>query len=168
MELSPSWEAANCAATQELPSIYGTRRFITVFKRALHWCLSWAKSIHWCLSWARSIQSAPPHPIPSSSILIFSTHLRLGLLSGLFPSGFPTNILYAFSSPHSYYIPCPSNPHWLDHSNYTRRRVQVMKLLIMQFNQSAIRVEISMLSVMEMTGFYCRLHGEYKGYQRIK
>jgi hypothetical protein len=30
------------------------------------------------------------------SILIWSTHLRLGLHSGLFPSGFPTNILYAF------------------------------------------------------------------------
>jgi hypothetical protein len=25
-----------------------------------------------------------------------STHLRLGLPSGLLPSGFPTNILYAF------------------------------------------------------------------------
>jgi hypothetical protein len=25
-----------------------------------------------------------------------STHLRLGLPSGLFPSGIPTNILYAF------------------------------------------------------------------------
>jgi hypothetical protein len=25
-----------------------------------------------------------------------STHLRLGLPSGLYPSGFPTNILYAF------------------------------------------------------------------------
>jgi hypothetical protein len=25
-----------------------------------------------------------------------STHLRLGLPSGLFPSGFPTNILHAF------------------------------------------------------------------------
>jgi hypothetical protein len=45
MELSPSWEAANCAATQELPSIYQTRRFITVFTRALHWSLSWARSI---------------------------------------------------------------------------------------------------------------------------
>jgi hypothetical protein len=29
------------------------------------------------------------------NILILSTHLRLGLPSGLFPSGFPTNILYA-------------------------------------------------------------------------
>jgi hypothetical protein len=30
------------------------------------------------------------------SILILSTHLRLGQPSGLFPSGFPINILYAF------------------------------------------------------------------------
>jgi hypothetical protein len=36
------------------------------------------------------------HPISVRSILIFFTHLRLGLPSGLFPSDFPTNILYAF------------------------------------------------------------------------
>jgi hypothetical protein len=30
------------------------------------------------------------------SILILSTHLRLGLPSGFVPSGFPTNILHAF------------------------------------------------------------------------
>jgi hypothetical protein len=30
--------------------------------------------------------------------------------------------------PHSCYIPYPSHPPWLDHSNYTRRRVQVMQL----------------------------------------
>jgi hypothetical protein len=29
-----------------------------------------------------------------------STHLRLDLPSGLFPSGFPTNILYAFPATH--------------------------------------------------------------------
>jgi hypothetical protein len=42
-------------------------------------------------------QSSPHHPILSllRSILILPTHLRLGLPSGLFPSGFPTNILYA-------------------------------------------------------------------------
>jgi hypothetical protein len=33
-------------------------------------------------------------------------------------------------------MPCPSHPPWLDHSNYTWRRVQVMKLLIMQFSPS--------------------------------
>jgi hypothetical protein len=53
-------------------------------------------------------KSSPPIPILSQldpvhttssylrSILILSTNLRLGLPSGLFPSGFPTNIVYAF------------------------------------------------------------------------
>jgi hypothetical protein len=44
----------------------------------------------------RSSQSIPFHPISLRSTLILSTHQRLGLHSGLFPSGFPTNILYAF------------------------------------------------------------------------
>jgi hypothetical protein len=44
MELSPSWEAANCAATQELPSILWNP-FITMFTRVVHWSLSWARSI---------------------------------------------------------------------------------------------------------------------------
>jgi hypothetical protein len=35
------------------------------------------------------------NPISLRSILILPTHLRLGLPSGLFPSGFPTSILYA-------------------------------------------------------------------------
>jgi hypothetical protein len=41
-------------------------------------------------------KSKPSHPIPLRTILILSTHLRLGLPSGLLPSGFPTNIIYAF------------------------------------------------------------------------
>jgi hypothetical protein len=86
MELSPSREAANCAATQNFPTFYGTRRFITALTRALYWSLSFATSI----------QSPPSHPISLRSILILSTHLRFGLPSGLVPSGFPTNILYAF------------------------------------------------------------------------
>jgi hypothetical protein len=45
-------------------------------------------------------QSSPhrPEPISIRSILKLSTHLRLGLPSGLFPSGFPINNLYAFVS----------------------------------------------------------------------
>ena len=84
MEQSPSWEANQFAASQEIPRIHGTRRFITALTSARHLFLSWASSI----------QSIPPHPTSWRSILILPSHLRLGLPSGLFPSGFPTKTLY--------------------------------------------------------------------------
>ena len=65
-----------------------TRRFITALTSICHLSLSWASPI----------QSTYPHPTSCRCILILSTHLRLGLPSGLFPSGFPTKTLYA---PHS-------------------------------------------------------------------
>jgi hypothetical protein len=84
-------------------------------------------------SWARSIHSIPSNSISLSSILILSTPLHLGLSSGLFPSGFHTNILYAFllgsirATFHAYHPP------WLDRCNYTWQRVKVVKLFIMHF-----------------------------------
>ena len=71
------------AASQELPRIFGTWRFITVLTSACH--LS--------LSWANFIQSLQPPPTSWRSILILSSHLRLGLSNGLFPAGFPTRTL---------------------------------------------------------------------------
>jgi hypothetical protein len=68
-----------------------------------------------------------------------STHLRLGLHSGLFPSGFPTNILYVFlfSTFVLHALSTSLDLVQLDHSNYSWRRVQVMKLLIMQFSRTS-------------------------------
>ena len=68
---------------KKFPAFYGTRKFITVLTSARH--LS--------LSWANSIQSPQPLPTSWRSILILSSHLRLGLANGLFPSGFPTKTL---------------------------------------------------------------------------
>ena len=75
---------------KKFPAFHGTRRLITALTSVRHLSLSWASPI----------QSTYPHPTSWRSILILSTHLRLGLLSGLFPSGFSTKTLYApLSSP---------------------------------------------------------------------
>ena len=75
---------------KKFPAFHGTRRFITVLTSVRHLSLSWASPI----------QSTYPHPTSWRSILILSTHLRLGLPSGLFPSGFSTKTLYTpLSSP---------------------------------------------------------------------
>jgi hypothetical protein len=54
-----------------------------------------SRASHWPLSRARSIQPTPPHP---TSRIHFNINLppTLGLPSGLFPSGFSTQILHAF------------------------------------------------------------------------
>ena len=75
---------------KKFPAFHGTRRFITALT-----CVR-----HLSLYWASPIQSIYPHPTSWRSILMLSTHLRLGLPSGLLPSGFPTKTLYApFSLP---------------------------------------------------------------------
>jgi hypothetical protein len=51
-----------------------------------------------------------PHSISLRTILRLSYHLRLGHLTGIFPSHFPTKTPYALLfSP----MPCPSHPPWL-------------------------------------------------------
>ena len=75
---------------KKFSAFYGTRRFVTALTSFRHLSLSWTSPI----------QSTYPHPTSWRSILILSTHLRLGIPSGLFPSGFPTKTLYApLSSP---------------------------------------------------------------------
>ena len=76
---------------KKFPAFHGTRRFITALTSVRHLSLSWASPI----------QSIYPHPTSWRSILLLSTHLRLGLPSGLLPSRFPTKTLYT-PSPHPY------------------------------------------------------------------
>ena len=75
---------------KKFPAFHGTRRFISALTSIRHLSLSWASPI----------QSIYPHPTSWRSILILSTHLRLGLPIGLLLFGFPSKSLYnLLSSP---------------------------------------------------------------------
>jgi hypothetical protein len=81
----------SCQLSNYSRAFYGTRRFITVFTRALHWSLSWARSIQPMLS----------------------THIRLGLPSGLFPFSFSHQYPICIPLlPHSCYMPSPMPDVW--------------------------------------------------------
>jgi hypothetical protein len=84
-ELSPSWGTTNCAAPQELPSI--------LWNPKVQYRIHKSPPLVPILS-----RMNPIHSIPSylSKIHFNIVHSRLGLPSRLFPSGFPTNILYTF------------------------------------------------------------------------
>ena len=60
MEQSPSWEANGSAASQEIPRIFGTRRFLTALTSARHLSLSWPNSIQSPQPPPTSWRSIPP------------------------------------------------------------------------------------------------------------
>jgi hypothetical protein len=83
---------------KKFPAFCGTRRFLTA--------LTSTRQVS--LSWASTIQSSHPHPTSWRYILSF--HLRLGLPSGLFPSGFPHEIpVHTSPFPRTCYMPRPSH-----------------------------------------------------------
>ena len=91
---------------KKFPAFHGTRRFITTLSSVRHLSLSWASPI----------QSIYPHTTSWRSILILSTHLRLGLPSGLLPSGFPSKTIYTpLSSP--IHATCPAQNYNTDTKN---------------------------------------------------
>jgi len=93
----------------KFPAFHGTRRFITALTSVRHLSLSWASPI----------QSIYPHHTSWRSVLLLFTHLRLGLPSGLFPSGFPTKALYnPISSPI-----CATCPAYLILLNFITRTI---------------------------------------------
>jgi hypothetical protein len=86
MELGTSREAANFAATQEIPSI--------LWHPTDHYRVHKSPPLIPILNQINPIHTIPPYL--SKIHLMLSTHLRLGLGSGSFLSGVPTNILYTF------------------------------------------------------------------------
>jgi hypothetical protein len=83
MEQSPSWEANRFVASQEIPRI--------LLNPKVHY------RIQNCSPPVSILSQPNPAHTPTSHFLniylILSSHLRSGLSSGLFPSGFPTKTL---------------------------------------------------------------------------
>jgi len=71
MEQSPTWAANRFSRSQEIPRI--------LWNRNVHYCIY--NVGHLSLSWAWSIQAIPPHSTSWRSVLILSSHLRLGFSS---------------------------------------------------------------------------------------
>ena len=84
---------------KKFPAFYGTRRFITALTSVRHLFLSWASPI----------QSTYPHPTSWRSIIILSTHLRLGLPSGSSPPVFPPRPYTPPLLIHTRHMPSPSH-----------------------------------------------------------
>jgi len=107
MEQSPSWEDERFSASQEIPLI--------VWNPTVHYLIHNPPLVP-ILSQLHPVRT--PHPTSWIPILILSSPLRLGLPSGLFPSGFPTKTLHTpLLSPIS--ATCPAQIILLDFITWT-------------------------------------------------
>jgi hypothetical protein len=80
-------------------------------------------------------ESTPPQPISLRSILIPSSHLHLGLSSGLFPFSLShQNPVHVSTLSHACHMPCPPHSPWFDLPNNIWWWVQIMKLPTVQLS----------------------------------
>jgi hypothetical protein len=92
MEQSPAWEANRFEATEKIPRI--------LWNLKVHYHIQMCPPPFPILTQINPAHT--PHPNSWNAILILLSHLCLGLASGLFPSGFSTQIShkYVLHAPH--------------------------------------------------------------------
>jgi hypothetical protein len=113
IELGPSWEAAICTATQEFPN--------SLWNMKVHYRVHNSPSTVPILS-----QVNPVHTIPSCLFMIHPNIVFLVVFSVWFSHQNPIWVPLLL-------MPCLSYHPWLDHSNCTRWRVQVMQLSLTSY-----------------------------------
>lgn len=93
LRFRPCWEAASCTATQELPYM--------LWNPMVHYRMHKSTPSVSILNPVNPVNTTMFHQI---SILIFSSHRRLGLPSGLVPSGLNANVLQPSCFPPNTYL----------------------------------------------------------------
>jgi hypothetical protein len=99
MKQVPSWEANQCAASQEIPRI--------LWNPKVHYRIHKCPPPALILSQLNPVHN--PHLTSCRSALILSSHLCLGLPIGSFPQVSPPKPCTSLSHPHTRYMPCPFN-----------------------------------------------------------
>jgi hypothetical protein len=153
---SPLSESNSHSASQETPRFYATRRFSSVFVTARHWSLSWTRWIQSTTSYRISIR------------IILSSHLCLGLPSGLFSSGRPTEVVYELLIS-LMYATCPSHLILLDFINLTTfgEAPSSHHILPLRSNYSSLHPFSDTLNAQYFTNLRGEVTHIYKGRSKI-
>jgi hypothetical protein len=119
------WEASSHSASQDISHFYGTGRFITVFTKACH-C---------SLSWARCIQSTSSHPNSLMFLYYPTIYAKVWLVVSSLQL-FLLKFCMHFNVPHSCCVYNPPHSPWFHRPKIIWWRIQIMKLHIMQFSSA--------------------------------
>ena len=136
MQHSPSWEANQFSASQEIPRILCNPKVHTAFTSARHLSLSWATSIQ---------------PMPPTSHFL-KIHLNIFLPSTSGSSKWPLslrfphqNSVYTSALPHTCYMPCPSHSSRFYHPKKLKE-TQQLPILSLRI-ASDIQVDVNNIKV---------------------